>query len=685
MNRTYPPLRLRGIVLVSMLGLLASMLVSPSAIAVHGAAVPATAPNPTLNGSCGLNVALVIDTSNSVTDPVFPPFLGSPDNPPAIKAAANAFVDALTGTPTEIGVYSFRSEATHELGATDVRDDSGANTVKSAINAIDFYNPNVDGGTNWEAGFTAAASQGADLVAFITDGQPTVHTNNNDGVYQDDDLAAGVTAANAVKAAGTRVVAIGIGTGGGAASVANLQAISGATQDNDWYLTGNFSALATVLAELALELCGPSVSLVKMIDTGSGFVPAPGWQFNVSVDPAPTTPVVANPPDGVTDAAGAASFKWTSSGPTTVTVTEVVQDFFIYDSASCNNQTRSPLPVTPTTDGFTVSVGQFEIVTCEVFNVAAPPGLDLVKEASTQIAHVGDEVTYNYTATNTGGVVLDNLTLIDDVLGNITLGVTTLAPGESTTGTASHVVTAADLPGPIVNVATVSATDPQGAVLTYPDTETVDLAAIDIAKVVNTQSATVGDVLTYTYTVTNIGSVVLTGITVTDDQLGAISLATTTLAPGESTTGTATYTVVASDTNRFPLVNVADATGSDPDDRLVTDRAQAEVPVLVLQAVVTTTIAVAPVTLPPTGPTPQTGTGSALGMTLLLAGSLLVAAAAQRWRRLLATRAAVHHDPEATRWARTILGLPAINPAASDWARRMLGIKKRKVNLRIDR
>ena len=187
-------------------------------------------------------------------------------------------------------------------------------------------------------------------------------------------------------------------------------------------------------------------------------------------------------------------------------------------------------------------------------------------------------------------------------------------------------------------------------------------------KEIDTQSATVGDVLTYTYTVTNIGSVELTDVTVVDDQLGSITLASTTLAPGESTTGTATYTVLESDADRIPLVNIAVVTASDPDDQPVTDQDQAVLPALVLQAAATTTTTIAPATLPATGPTPQTGTGSALGMSLLLAGSLLVMAAAQHRRKLAAAKV---HQP--------------IDRTATSWARTMLGWPKRKIDLKIDR
>jgi hypothetical protein len=58
----------------------------------------------------------------------------------------------------------------------------------------------------------------------------------------------------------------------------------------------------------------------------------------------------------------------------------------------------------------------------------------------------------------------------------------------------------------------------------------------------------VGDIIAYTYTITNIGGVTLTGpFMVTDDKLGTFTCGTGSLAPGASLTCTVNYTVVAGD------------------------------------------------------------------------------------------------------------------------------------------
>jgi hypothetical protein len=53
-------------------------------------------------------------------------------------------------------------------------------------------------------------------------------------------------------------------------------------------------------------------------------------------------------------------------------------------------------------------------------------------------ASIGDTVTYCFNVTNTGVVPLTNVALDDDHYGPISLGKDTLAPGESTNGTATH-------------------------------------------------------------------------------------------------------------------------------------------------------------------------------------------------------------------------------------------------------
>jgi len=78
-----------------------------------------------------------------------------------------------------------------------------------------------------------------------------------------------------------------------------------------------------------------------------------------------------------------------------------------------------------------------------------------------------------------------------------------------------------------------------------------------------------GDTITYSYTVTNNGDVTLTNVSLSDNKIDAITLTFPStsgeLAPGETATGTGQYTVTQSDADAGEVVNLATASGDDPD------------------------------------------------------------------------------------------------------------------------
>jgi uncharacterized repeat protein (TIGR01451 family) len=209
---------------------------------------------------------------------------------------------------------------------------------------------------------------------------------------------------------------------------------------------------------------------------------------------------------------------------------------------------------------------------------AQNPSIDVVKTSdATGTNQVGDVITYTYTVTNDGDVTLTDITVVDTPDGPVTLGVTTLAPGEQTSGALQHTVTQADLDtGSRDNIADASGTDPAGVVVTDQDTLTVLFAqnpSIDVVKISDaTGTNQVGDVITYTYTVTNDGDVTLTDVTVVDTPDGPVTLGTTTLAPGASTNGMLTHTVTQADLDAGSRTNTADAEGTDPAGVVVTDQ-----------------------------------------------------------------------------------------------------------------
>ncbi|MBB6036063.1 VWA domain-containing protein [Phytomonospora endophytica] len=321
--------------------------------------------NPGLPDRCGLKIALLMDVSGSIT-----PFLGT------VKDAADGFVDALTGTPSSIALYSFSTTATQNLGATSVSDTSGADTVKDAIDGL-----SAGGGTNWDAGlFQIAASPTTyDAVVMLTDGNPTYYGPNAAGPGSQTrfrEIENGIFSANAVKTLGTKVVAVGVGDGI-SGSADNLKAVSGPVAGSDYVQTG-YDELAAVFREIALRACAGTVNVVKKIVPPSGgvadAVPAGGWTF--STDTANVTPASGQTSvDG-----GALSFSADLNGAASmpVTITEDQQSGFtlVRDGGKNATCTSGGDPVDSTDDGalgFTVDALRNAIVTCTVYNRAPIP------------------------------------------------------------------------------------------------------------------------------------------------------------------------------------------------------------------------------------------------------------------------------------------------------------------------
>jgi uncharacterized repeat protein (TIGR01451 family) len=148
------------------------------------------------------------------------------------------------------------------------------------------------------------------------------------------------------------------------------------------------------------------------------------------------------------------------------------------------------------------------------------PAIDIVKDASPAKILAGTDVTYTFTVTNIGDVTLENIEVVDDVLGNIGV-VASLASGANVQFV---VVTAVNVD--TTNTATVTA-DYQLGTVTDMDTAMVEVIspAIMIEKDASPAKILAGTEVTYTFTVTNTGDVTLENIEVVDDILGNIGVA----------------------------------------------------------------------------------------------------------------------------------------------------------------
>ena len=262
----------------------------------------------------------------------------------------------------------------------------------------------------------------------------------------------------------------------------------------------------------------------------------------------------------------------------------------------------------------------------ELIKSASVPTITLGNDAT--IVDVDDQITYTFEVTNTGETVLTDIILEDAIFANSSVTIaTTLAVGATETYEYTYSITQDDIDnGTVENSAQVtgtspdlpdgtpgapvvdtsdSGTDPDGSPITDPETvdgpdtgtdtnddptyTTIDQnPSIQISQGATYDLGTdltsdVGDLVTFTYTVTNTGSVTLSSIEVTDDILGAIvpdatidPITIDSLAPGESEVVTATYPVVQSDIDNGYLQNASEVVGVTPQGVSVTDDSDAD-------------------------------------------------------------------------------------------------------------
>jgi uncharacterized repeat protein (TIGR01451 family) len=223
--------------------------------------------------------------------------------------------------------------------------------------------------------------------------------------------------------------------------------------------------------------------------------------------------------------------------------------------------------------------------------IPASPALTVVKTADVAAAAVGEKVTYTFTVTNTGNVTITDPQVTDTgFTGAGTLsslvcptGPISLAPAQVETCTATYSVTQADVDaGSISNAAHVTGTAPQGATPPTNDSPAVVVPtnphpALSLVKTASTQQASaVGQVVTYTFAVTNTGNVDIANPTVKEGTFtghGTLSAVTCpaskNLSPGQEIDCTATYTVVAADLASAGILSntatvAGTTTGGDP-------------------------------------------------------------------------------------------------------------------------
>ncbi|MCB2209929.1 DUF11 domain-containing protein [bacterium] len=215
------------------------------------------------------------------------------------------------------------------------------------------------------------------------------------------------------------------------------------------------------------------------------------------------------------------------------------------------------------------------------------PALELTKTATLinggtpepfEYTHIDDVITYSFSVENTGNVTLSDVNVTDTLTGSINLPVNpaTLASGEIGTITATYTVTQADINNSsITNTATAYGTFDSTE---FSDDDQTTISGTQIPALELTKTATqingatpdplvfstVGDVITYTFSVQNTGNVALTDVNVSDALTGSTNLAINPaiLNPGDTGIATADYTVTQADIDNGNITNTATAYGT---------------------------------------------------------------------------------------------------------------------------
>jgi hypothetical protein len=217
----------------------------------------ADSPNPPWQQQCPQRIALVVDLSESME-----PNLG------ALKRSASNLIDALRGTPNEVAVVAFGTNALVAVPETNIGAQDDRRHVKDEIENLSILEGNL-GATNWDTALTTVRGVQPDVVVLLTDGQPNTHGQpaiEGSGPVDPEHLASAVRAAEALKSSGTRIVGLGIGLLPG--SVGNLAAVTGPTAGDDFYQT-DASGLLDKLYDIASKACGVPVAALPQPEPGT--------------------------------------------------------------------------------------------------------------------------------------------------------------------------------------------------------------------------------------------------------------------------------------------------------------------------------------------------------------------------------------------------------------------------------
>ena len=219
---------------------------------------------------------------------------------------------------------------------------------------------------------------------------------------------------------------------------------------------------------------------------------------------------------------------------------------------------------------------------------AHDPSITTVKSGGiiSGTGNAGSVIEYEFVVTNTGNVTLRIVTIVDELEGISTPVIdfpgtsNILAPGAVATGVARYTITQADVDsGQVANTAVAYGTSPDGTIVSGTSNEVViDTAALapriettHTAQLASGETGLLGDLMEYRFVITNTGNTTLTGVEMTNNTIGGLTVTGTTwpagagiLLPGQSVVITATRAVDQADVDLGFVRNVTSAAGDSP-------------------------------------------------------------------------------------------------------------------------
>ncbi|MEE9326481.1 MAG: IPTL-CTERM sorting domain-containing protein [Cocleimonas sp.] len=359
--------------------------------------------------------------------------------------------------------------------------------------------------------------------------------------------------------------------------------------------------------------------------TGTGVLPVPGWQSNSGASAQGTLVVGEKATFSATYALTAADIaagkldnrvvgKGTPPNQPNGDPSTPVTDKS--DSSNQNDPNETNIPNDPNGDDKTGTL----LSSASISIIKSMTGI--VDTVADGITGAGDSISYSFLVTNTGNLDLNPISVTDAKVANIICQSTSLAIGDSTscigdrytitqqdvtdggventaiaTGTPKNADGSDGIPvtdksdagtnpdgSPVDTPTTEETPSPVGKIPNDPNDPTDDpttvlltpspkIALVKQGKVNGTGIA--GETISYTFTVTNVGNVPLTNVTITDDLPGMVvtgSISSLAVGQVDSTSIKGAYVIQSTDVTVGSVTNQATVSGKGPKGTTVTDK-----------------------------------------------------------------------------------------------------------------